>query len=350
MSDINFLSSNKEIKKVSKSEDNGPVVKWTSPGILPGKEKNIAKRNVEDIFADTENAVGSLSDGNEKNTAGDVLQGTSRIAKNSLFSAIKNVLSRNSGGNMFRKNKEALRDYHEALQSEIAVRGEGTKEPKKESGGKPYFRRDQWQAPNVIKTNLIQKEINSALNWHDNISILMLGVVSACLLVVLAYLGLELKESFAAQKNQKTVQDIQDVKMQIVSLKSGLGDIDTFQKKLAIASSLLGKHIYWTNFFKFWEDNLLKDVYFSGNFIGGIDGEYNFSTLTDSYTNAANQIRLLRKTGGSGLIDELMVSQANYSSGEKKTIEEETEEKGIKSVVAFDLRVKMDPKIFYKDN
>ena len=218
--------------------------------------------------------------------------------------------------------------------------------------GKPYFRRDQWQAPNVIKTNLIQKEINSDLNWRDNINLLLLGVVSACFLVVLAYLGLELKESFAAQKNQKIVQDIQDVKMEIVGLKNGLGDIDTFQKKLTIANSLLGKHIYWTNFFKFWEDNLLKNVYFSGDFSGGIEGEYSFSALTDTYTDAANQIRLLRglNSGASSLIKELTITQADYSNADKQRIEKELEKSGAESVVAFGLKIKMDPKIFYKEN
>jgi len=353
MSDINFLTSNKEIKKANKPEDNGPVVTWTSPGALPGKEKNLAKRNVEDIFADTENATEYLP-----GRIGESVQSTGSMTKNNLFSAIKNIFFKNTSSGKFKKDKEELRDYHDALRSENAARGEnnrhegGAKEFKKEASGKPYFRRDQWQAPNVIKTNLIQKEINSALDWRDNINLLMLGVVSACLLVVLAYLGLELKESFAAQKNQKIVQDIQDVKMEIVGLKNGLGDIDTFQKKLTIANSLLGKHIYWTNFFKFWEDNLLKNVYFSGDFSGGIDGEYSFSALTDTYTDAANQIRLLRglNSSASGLINELTIAQADYSNADKQRIEKELEKSGAESVVAFGLKIKMDPKIFYKEN
>jgi len=351
MSEVNFLSSDQEEKKIRKTEDDVPAVKWTDPGVLPKKEKNSVKKKVEDIFADTDIGKTSLTD----DSAPTIKQVETKSAENSLFAQFKNIFLKSGNDNMFKKHKEALRDYQDVLQSENASRSGSSRSedkaaPKREFGGKPYFRRDEWHAPNVIKTNLIQKEIGSVLDWQDNISIMMLGVFSACLVLAISYLGLELKESLAAQKNQQTIQEIQDVKMQIVSLKSGLGDIDTFQKKLAIANSLLKEHVYWTNFFKFWEDNLLKNVYFSGDFSGSINGEYNFSALTDSYTNAANQIRLLREGNDKGFIKELVVNQASYSSNEKQSIAEATNKKGIESVVSFGLVVKMDPKIFYKNN
>ena len=353
MSDINFLANNKEPVKIKKPADSSPAVKWTEPGTLP---KSSPKTRVEDIFAEADSVARESS-----RQLDDALPSVQTETLNSpgFFSAFKNFFKKDNSAasSHFKKNKEELRDYQESLNSEKTMRNgdyaQATQlaNSKKEVGAKTYFRRDQWQAPNVIKTNLIQKEINSSLDWRDNINMLLLGVASAGFLLVVFYLGLELKESFAVQKNQEIVQQIQDTKMEIVNLKSGLGDIDTFQKKLSLASSLLAKHIYWTNFFKFWEDNLLKDVYFSGDFSGDINGKYTFLALTNSYASAANQIRLLRETNSAkGFIKEMTVNQASYSAGEKQAANKAMEEQGAKEAVDFDLSIKMDQKIFYKND
>jgi len=357
MGEINFLANDEEELKKAKNRNDKPVVKWTNPGVFRVANKN-KNEGVEDIFADTEKTR-SKSYNQENDVAEDFSVPDSGKRTNilNLFAMVKEAFlggkNKASNSGQFKKNKEQLREYHQALQTEGEARRNNVIEVAKEDrqkkpkvSSKSYFRRDQWQAPNVIKTNLIQDEKNSSLDWSQNINMLMTGVASACLIVALGYLGLQLKESFSVQKSQQTSQDIQNIKMQIIAAKKDLGDIDTFQKKLEVASTLLEKHIYWTNFFKFWEDNLLKEVYFNNDFGGSVNGEYTFSAVTDSYSNAANQIRLLREAGATGagsLIKELVVNQAQYTEGEMNA-----DKKTSDNIVTFELKVKMDQNIFYK--
>jgi hypothetical protein len=367
MSEINFLGSEEEkIIKPKPKTTEPPATKWTSPGVFRGVEKE--EKSVEDIFADTDNKQSStryfqnkaVAPGNDKNLAANSVPQRPNIL--SLFSSLKDLLFAKKGKEIkptisdFRKNKETLRDYQQVLQTETVARktnppivnnaivntGSGNK------SGKQYFRRDEWHAPNVIKTNLIQTDTVDVLDWSENINMMLSAVFFACLLIALSYLGLEIKESLSAQKSQEINQKIQEVQMQILSAKSGLGDIDTFQKKLETASTLLSKHIYWTNFFQFWEDNLLKNVYFSGNFSGDTKGKYSFTVVTDSYTDAANQIKLLRTASnidGKHPITDLMVMQANYAVA-APTSKSATG----KGTVNFGLQLTIDPSIFYKKN
>lgn len=347
MSGVNFLEDNEEAKIKKQEEGNEAEVKWTAPGTLDiAEEKN--KKAVEDIFAETETAAKSVRQ---------VIVPTAVAASKpaGVFNVIKNLFAKKEtnqvNGGIFKKNKAELNGYHQTLQTENAKRKNNEEIGEiKIDNKKSYFKRDQWRPSNVIKTNLIQTETSNTLDWSGNINMLLIGISSACLIVALAYLGLQLKESFAVQKTQQISDEINGYELQIAGLKNGLGDIDTFQRKLEIASSLLKKHIYWTNFFKFWEDNLLKDVYFEGGFSGDVGGEYSFTTITDSYTNAANQIRVLREqqNGKEGIIKELTVSQANYSEKKMEEIEKKTKAKGMESSVTFNIRVMMDPKIFYK--
>ena len=56
---------------------------------------------------------------------------------------------------------------------------------------------------------------------------------------------------------------------------------------------MFGQHIYWTNFFKFLEDNTIKDVYFTG-FAGDTGGRYSLNALANNYGNIAEQVNVLK--------------------------------------------------------
>jgi hypothetical protein len=353
MSDINFIPGGDEVEQKNKpvGEDQ-PTVKWTNPGEMESKTPSAGKKKVEDIFADTETAPMQVAPTDAEPTmpAKPNILGLFSMVKDSLFK--KGSPAPNNG--QFKKSKEELNNYRVALAEESEKRKNVVIPPiekKEKTHDKSSFtKRDLWQAPNVIKTNLIQSEDSGALDWNENINKLLLAVVSACLLLVLAYLGLEIKSTLALQKNQVTNQSIQEIKTQIQAFKKGLGDIETFQKKLEVASGLLKKHVYWTNFFKFWEDNLFKEVYFSGDFSGETNGEYTFSALTDSYANAANQIKALRAATGpknSRIFADLVVGKASYGAEKAAANDEPATASNPKATVTFDLQVKMDPSIFY---
>ena len=124
-------------------------------------------------------------------------------------------------------------------------------------------------------------------------------------------------------------------KAEIVNLEKEAKEIDKFQRKVKIVNDLLDKHIYWTNFFTFLEDNLLTNVYLDSTFEGNTDGSFNLTSKAKSFTDLTNQSRVFRKSD--------KVSNLQISSGE---VMGSVEEKG--KEVEFDLNLEVDPSIFYK--
>lgn len=323
MSDINFLSNDEKKNKNTQSKKEDRKIDWTNPG-----EFKVEKDSVEDIFAESE----KIKKAPEKEISNAPAQ---RQVQSKTMSFFKSLFKSGGSAGIFKKRKEDLRDYREILETETLRR-------KDHAGNK----KDQWHAPNIIKTNLIHNEANDSLDWSENINKLSFAVGGAFFLLSAFYLGLQMKESFMMQKGQEITQEIQDVKMQIISAKNGLGDIDSFQKKLDIAGNLLNKHIYWTNFFGFLEENLIKDAYIVGDFAGDTSGEYSFTVVTDSYSHAANQIKLLREYNEDKIIKEMQVTQASFNEPKQQPIGSEI--KADNAAVTFNVDLKIDQKIFYK--
>ena len=107
-----------------------------------------------------------------------------------------------------------------------------------------------------------------------------------------------------------------------------------FKKKLSLVNSLLDQHIYWTDFFKFLEENTLADVYYSG-FAGDNKGKYNLTANGKDFSIIQAQVERFLSNE---YVSEASVSQAGISTAEKKA--------GETSEIAFGLKLVIDPAIF----
>lgn len=282
-----------------------------------------------------------------------------------LFSKLKGLISKSAPTGIqsddFRKEKKVLGDYKDLVKSEQARRKEPFPvEPEKKSSKeeempdkhkkldfkvakkgiiKKLSNTDRWKAPQIIKTNLIKGEVTTIVDWNKNIKVLIPSIILPIVVIALLYGALLVWEKQAEQRSEALGGEIEIISQQIRQTEKGVVVVDAFQKKLSLVSQLLDKHIYWTNFFKFLEDNLLTESYLLGGFSGVPDGNYSLGIFGKNYESIANQVRVLEANE--------QVKMVSVSGGSLAQIAADDEEQAVG--VNFTLDISLDPEIFHKE-
>lgn len=183
----------------------------------------------------------------------------------------------------------------------------------------------------ILATDLIKREVVNYFDWKKNVSVLA-GVVAVCLMIlVAANYGLNFWEKQKIVQFSLLSDSAKGLSEQIVYAENDINKIVAFQKKAELVKSLLDGHIYWTNFFKFLEENTLADVSLD-NFTGDVGGNYILGAKTKDFSTLAQQISVLRQNSD--------ILQA-FTNGGEVVLEDKNR------VVAFELNIKLDPKIFF---
>ncbi|MDD4901777.1 MAG: hypothetical protein PHE24_01445 [Patescibacteria group bacterium] len=183
----------------------------------------------------------------------------------------------------------------------------------------------------ILEVNLVKGEIVKFFDWQRGILVLLVAIFIAMAVLSGIYWGI----SWWGASNQNGVnsdylEQYYKVSKQINELNPQVDQVLAFKAKLDQVNFLLERHIYWTNFFTFLEDNTLSNVYFSG-FEGTVNGSYSLAAATDNLDAIDAQIKKL-------LVNPDIV-KAQVDSG---TV---SGEKG-KPAVFFSLSFVLDPKIF----
>lgn len=180
---------------------------------------------------------------------------------------------------------------------------------------------------NIVATDLIQEEVVNYFNWKKNLLVFLVLIVLDCLLVFGAYKLVLFWQEQQESVIQKANTDLKELDNQVVSSEANLKNVELFAKKLDYVKFLLAHHIYWTNFFKFIENNTLSDVLYNSGFSGSTNGNYSFQARTKDFRYLSEQINLLRKNSQ-------VVSV--YSGGGSVG----------KDDLGFSLELNIDPKVF----
>jgi len=141
----------------------------------------------------------------------------------------------------------------------------------------------------VIETNLIQGEIITFFDWRSKIIILASAILIPVFVVAAIYYGLIFYQKSNQAKNLAQAEKFAELEQNIAKEEAGLAGISDFEVKLKTVSKVFEKHLYWTNFFKFLEDNTIKNVYFS-NFDGDTSGSYVMEALAVDYGSISEQV------------------------------------------------------------
>ncbi len=176
----------------------------------------------------------------------------------------------------------------------------------------------------ILKTNLIQGEIVTFFDWRSKIIVSAIAVLAPIFIIAASYFGLAFYQKNSRLKNSEQARIFSDLEKKIAEEESGMDEILDFQKKLAIISQVFDKHIYWTNFFKFLEDNTIKNVYFT-SFDGDTSGNYAMEALASDYGSISEQTGVFKNNKK---ITSVEAGGGETISGDDKN----------KSMVRFDLK------------
>jgi len=147
----------------------------------------------------------------------------------------------------------------------------------------------------IIETNLIQGELVTFFDWRSKIFALAGAILMPILVVAAVYYGLAFYQKSSQAKNLDQAKKFAELEQNIAKEESGIKEIYDFQAKLKMISKVFEQHIYWTNFFKFLEDNTIKDVYFA-DFEGDTGGNYTMNALAADYSGISEQVNAFKKS------------------------------------------------------
>lgn len=217
--------------------------------------------------------------------------------------------------------------------------GSGGKDKKFSLSGITGFAKDKpWQGQKLIKTNLIQSEVVSFLDWSGRVKMLIIAVAVPLGLTLAAFVGLTVWDIKARTEAETLGGEIDSLSKRIDQAESNVESVDLFKNKLVLVDKLLDMHIHWTNLFAFMEENILSDSTIMGGFSGQLDGHYSFSIIGTSYNDVIKQLNVLREEE---LVDSASIKQASLSAGK---------DAASVSGVSYSLELKLNPNIFLKQN
>lgn len=197
-----------------------------------------------------------------------------------------------------------------------------------------------WESSQTIKTNLIQGEITTIIDWGEKKRLAFYLLLALAIIIggfYFALLGWEYKSKHEAAKLGGVIAELEK---QIETAEKTVKEVDDFQQKLKFVSNLLDRHIYWTNFFYFLEKNILTKAVVLGGFSGGTEGEYVFDLKASEYIDIPNQVRALK--ANDKVIDAWVLAGMQAIETTLNKHEEEISEK----VVNFSLNLILKPALF----
>ena len=184
----------------------------------------------------------------------------------------------------------------------------------------------------VLETNLIQGELVTFFDWRSKITITLGAILIPLFIVGAIYYSLVFYQKSSQANNLAQAQKFVELEQNIKKEETGLKEISDFQARLKIISKVFRQHLYWTNFFKFLEDNTIKDVYFI-NFDGDTSGNYAMDALTANYSSIAEQVNIFKN---SKKITAVLAEGGEMVAGDDKN----------KSLVKFILNFSISKNIF----
>ena len=328
MGGINFLGNNKksDIKENSVNiRKNDGNFEWTKPekpatsGGNPKNTKNNLSNNrnlapVEEENGGSENMDGKNSGDNELlNTGKNPSQGNiSGGFLSRFFNLGRSRKKENLANDDLINRKQAITDLGKAVYEERAARKnnkfngdndqvasqnrdeESIDQRSKIKNSGVGFASNRWQAPQILKTDLIKDELTIFIDWKKNLSYLFINLFLVLIISIIAYIGFRYWGQSTFEQVRAIDKEILDLGEKINSFSQEKAEIDSSQKKLSILSKALAGHIYWTNFFSYLEKDTLADVYYTGGFKGDLTGKFSFGARANKFEDISNQVRVLK--------------------------------------------------------
>lgn len=245
----------------------------------------------------------------------------------------KNV-DKNESGEEIKKeeNKE------EIITGDLAASGEEEKnkqEEKKQPEENKAEDEKKYLPADILETDLLKEDAVLFFDWRRHIVIATVFTVLAGLILGAGYWALDSWSKKKKEEIRIITEEFEKAAQEIKAEEKGMQEISDFQNRLKLAGALLNTHIYWTDFFKFLEENTIAEVYYV-NFNGENTGKYKIPAQAKNFNSIAKQLKVMRASN--------FVTEAG-SSGGKIAV---GATKGGASSVSFEFNLSIDQNIFKK--
>ncbi len=380
MPGINFLADKKNKSKKSGSNNKKRKIEWTKPVEDKSLSVSVSKvlknnpvpaKKSEDksvIFGDSEKKFGKFNffgwlsflkkDNNIKPDRAALARRqealrpvNNREEKIPVVSPINKQEKKQSRGFLFWKKKYAPAEKNlekaakKSDKKEVSIKNNKKEPVAVFSKTAEQENEKKWEKTDVLETNLIKGELASFFNWKKGILILGIYSLFSGLIIAGFYGGLVLWERQIKESGAEYSNRIRDLNEQVIKpLEKNAKKILSEQENVKLAGDILRKHIYWTNFFKFLEDNTLSEVYYTSSFSGDTKGKYSFPARTKNFKTILDQVDVMRMN------DNVIKATVNGGSVKMAAKSGQADEaaKGAVGGVDFKLELMVKPDIFMK--
>lgn len=193
------------------------------------------------------------------------------------------------------------------------------------------------QNPKILEVNLIKDEMRESFDLVKHGKTLLFALLVTSLFLLEVYLGLNWWSAYEEKRLMETETLFNALSQEIRDMKTESDQIVAFRQRVELADNLLGRHVYWSNFFTWLEQNTLSSVGYNG-FAGGNNGEYVLNASTRAFRDVSWQARLF-------LADPAVISVDIGHGGNERDFENiSSSEDG--NDINFSIELKIDPKIF----
>jgi hypothetical protein len=193
------------------------------------------------------------------------------------------------------------------------------------------------QNPKILEVNLIKDEMRESFNLAKHGKTLLFTLLVTALFVLEIYLGLNWWSTYEEKRLMETESLFNDISEKIRNMKKESDQVAAFRQRVELADALLNRHVYWSNFFVWLEQNTLSSVSYQ-DFSGTNNGEYNLSASTRAFRDVSWQARLF-------LADPSVISVSiDQGSGDRDFENIDNNHNG--DNINFSIDLKIDPKIF----
>jgi|GEM_PF-1718512 len=212
-----------------------------------------------------------------------------------------------------KKNKpEATLPSKSAPTAELKSKEPSAKQQEQTKTGQPPME--------ILETNLIKGEIITFFDWQKKIVVLTKAILIPVFIIGALYLGLMFYQKQNQAEAEALAQESIKLTAEVKQAESGLEEIMEFQARLKMVSQIFVKHIYWTNLFKFLEDNTIKDVYYAG-FSGDTGGVYSLDAVGTRFSDISRQVGIFQDNEKITEVSTLGGQLATDDSSEKSAVE-----------------------------
>ncbi|MBT4403017.1 hypothetical protein HOC90_04210 [Candidatus Falkowbacteria bacterium] len=145
--------------------------------------------------------------------------------------------------------------------------------------------------------NFVLEEYSGALKVKmlRNVSFFLIVIISLLFTAFFFQVFLDYRKSELEKKRKIFIFENQKMRSMIEDNLKYMKNAEKMNLKFEKIDALLGKHIYWSNLFKFLESNTLKTVYYTTFESGGVK-QLNLKATTKSFEELSKQLEIFQRS------------------------------------------------------